>query len=62
MNQMVIDDCVGMSGLARNRIYLWHNNVVAVPDREIVGGFWLKYVDVLPAGQSARPADLESAG
>lgn len=62
MNQMVIDDCVGMTGLARNRIYLWHKNVVAVPDREIVGGFFLKYVDVLPPGESARPADLEPAG
>jgi ABC-type transport system substrate-binding protein len=61
MNQMVIDDCVGMSGLARNRIYLWHKNVIAVPDREIVGGFWLKYVDVLPPGESARPPDLEVA-
>jgi hypothetical protein len=50
-----------MSGLSRNRIYLWHKNVVAVPDREIVGGFFLKYVDVLPAGQSAQPPDLEQA-
>lgn len=62
MNQMVIDDCVAMTGLARNRIYLWHKNVVAVPDRDIVGGFFLRYVDVLPAGQSARPPDLEPAG
>jgi len=61
MNQLVIDDCVGMSGLARNRIYLWHKNVVAMPDREIVGGFWLKYVEVLPRGESARPPDLEDA-
>ncbi len=57
MNQLVIDDCVAITGLARNRIYLWHDNVVAVPDREIVGGFWLKYVDVLPPGERARPAD-----
>lgn len=51
MNQMVIDDCVAMTGLSRTRIYLWHKNVIAVPDREIVGGFFLKYVDVLPATQ-----------
>jgi ABC-type transport system substrate-binding protein len=50
MNQIVIDDCVAMTGLARTRIYLWHKNVIAVPDREIVGGFFLKYVDVLPQG------------
>ena len=49
MNQLVIDDCVAMTGIARTRIYLWHKNVIAVPDREIVGGFWLKYVDVMPA-------------
>ena len=51
MNQMVIDDCVAMTGLSRTRIYLWHKNVVAVPDREIVGGFFLKYVDLLPAAE-----------
>ncbi len=48
MNQMVIDDCVAITGLSRTRIYLWHKNVIAVPDREIVGGFFLKYVDVEP--------------
>jgi ABC-type transport system substrate-binding protein len=46
MNQMVIDDCVVISGLARNKIHLWHKNVVSFPDREIVGGFHLRYVDV----------------
>ncbi|MBN8279900.1 MAG: hypothetical protein J0M16_04770 [Gammaproteobacteria bacterium] len=52
MNQLVIDDCVAMTGLARTRIYLWHKDVIAVPDREILGGFWLRYVDVKspPAG------------
>lgn len=47
MNQMVIDDCAAMTGLARTRILLWHKDVIAFPDREIVGGFWLKYVDVV---------------
>lgn len=46
MNQMVIDDCVVISGLARNKIHLWHKNVITYPDREIVGGFHLRYVDV----------------
>ncbi|GJQ56839.1 MAG: hypothetical protein HKUEN07_34080 [Rhodocyclaceae bacterium] len=54
--------CVAITGLSRKRIYLWHKNVVALPDREIVGGFFLRYVDVLPEGESARPADLEPAG
>ncbi|WP_223789686.1 ABC transporter substrate-binding protein [Marinicella meishanensis] len=46
MNQMVIDDCVVISGLSRNKIHLWHKNVITFPDREIVGGFHLRYVDV----------------
>lgn len=47
MNRMVIDDCVAISGLSRTRIYLWHKNVVAMPDREIVGGFFLRFVDIV---------------
>jgi ABC-type transport system substrate-binding protein len=55
MNQMVIDDCVAITGVSRTRIYLWHRDVIAVPDREIVGGFWLKFVDLVPrSGARAR--------
>ncbi|MDP2325205.1 MAG: hypothetical protein Q8N51_14410, partial [Gammaproteobacteria bacterium] len=54
MNQMVIDDCVAITGLSRTRIYLWHKNVIAIPDREILGGDFLKYVDVLPAVPAAK--------
>ena len=46
MNQMVIDDCIAISGLSRTRIYLWHKNVIAMPDREIVSGFYLRFVDI----------------
>lgn len=49
MNRMVIDDCVAATGLARTRIYLWHKDVIALPDREIVGGFFLKYVALADA-------------
>ena len=46
MNQMIIDDCVVISGLSRKRIFLWHKNVIMFPDREILGGAFLRYVDV----------------
>lgn len=46
MNQIVMDACVTISGLSRQRIYLWHKNVVSFPDESIVGGFHLKFVDV----------------
>lgn len=47
MNQIVLDACVTISGLSRQQIFLWHKNVVSFPDRSIVGGFHLKFVDVL---------------
>jgi ABC-type transport system substrate-binding protein len=62
MNQMLLDDCIGLASISRTVIQLWHKNVIALPDREITGGSFLKYVDVLPEGESARPPDLESAG
>ena len=50
MNQMLIDDCVVIAGLARTRIYLWHKDIIALPDREIVGGFFLRFVDTVDGG------------
>jgi ABC-type transport system substrate-binding protein len=50
MNQMLIDDCVTITGLARTRVYLWHKDVVAMPDREIVGAFFLRFVDIADGG------------
>ncbi|HID44402.1 MAG TPA: hypothetical protein EYP34_01435 [Chromatiaceae bacterium] len=51
MNQIVLDSCVTISGLSRQEILLWHKNVVSYPDRSIVGGFHLKYVDIEEAGK-----------
>lgn len=46
LNQIVIDDCVVLSGLSRNKIHLWHHDVIMFPDRQILGGFFARYVDV----------------
>ena len=46
MNEMLIDDCVAITGISRTRILLWHKDVIAYPDREVLGGYFLKYVDV----------------
>ncbi len=48
MNRMVIDDCAAITGLSRQGIALWHNNLVMLPDRNFVGGRFLKYVDIRP--------------
>ncbi|MFU8833459.1 MAG: hypothetical protein ACNA7J_15070, partial [Wenzhouxiangella sp.] len=46
MNEMVIDDCVAISGLSRTRLHLWQRNVRMLPDREMLGGHFLRFVDV----------------
>ena len=47
MNRMILDDCIAISGLSRTRIYLWHKDVIAIPDREIVGGYYMRFVDLV---------------
>jgi oligopeptide transport system substrate-binding protein len=44
MNQILIDDCAVIAGLARTQLLMWHDDVIYYPDRNIVGGFSLKYV------------------
>jgi ABC-type transport system substrate-binding protein len=50
LNQRILDDCVIMGSMVRTRIHLWKRHVRMLPDREIVGGFFLRFVDVDPAG------------
>ncbi len=47
LNQMLIDDCVSIAGVTRVRAYLTHRDVIGVPDRELVGGYFLRFVDVV---------------
>ncbi len=46
LNQSIIDDCVIMGSMVRTRIHLWKRHVRMLPDREIVGGFFLPFVDI----------------
>jgi oligopeptide transport system substrate-binding protein len=57
MNRILIDDCAVMTGLSRVQVLLWHKDVVALPDRGILGGFFLRYVDV--AGKRVSDTNLE---
>ncbi len=43
MSQMVIDDCVSISGLSRTLILLWDKRFRMLPDRSFVGGFFLRF-------------------
>jgi oligopeptide transport system substrate-binding protein len=55
MNDMMIDDCVAITGLSRKGITLWHKNVIAFPDRNFVGGRFLNYVDVVDTAIGSAP-------
>ena len=46
MNRIVIDDCVAFTGLSRTRIHLWHKDMIMLPDREMLGGYFMRFVDV----------------
>lgn len=49
MNRIVIDDCVAISGISRTLVMMWNRNVVMLPDREFVGGYFFRFVSVMEA-------------
>ncbi|MFW5816633.1 MAG: ABC transporter substrate-binding protein [Wenzhouxiangella sp.] len=46
LNRRVVDDCVVIGSLTRTRVHLWHPRVRMLPDREVLSGFFLRFVDV----------------
>lgn len=46
LNQRLIDECVVIGSLSRLRIHLWHPRILMLPDRETLGGFFLRFVGV----------------
>ncbi|TVS13839.1 MAG: hypothetical protein EA419_00700 [Wenzhouxiangella sp.] len=46
LNRLVLDDCAMIGSLTRTRVHLWHPRVRMLPDREVLGGYFLRFVDV----------------
>ncbi len=46
MNNIVIDDCVAISGISRTLVMLWDRKLAMLPDREFVGGYFFRFVDI----------------
>ena len=46
MNQMLIDDCVGITGISRTLLFLWDKRFIMKPDRSFVGGYFMRFVDI----------------
>jgi len=55
MNQMIIDDCVSISGLSRTLILLWDQRFRMLPDRSFVGGFFLRFAGGEPVSAAGEP-------
>ena len=47
MNKLVIEDCAAITGIARKLLFLWNRNAVMLPDRSFVGGYFLRFVDII---------------
>ena len=45
MNQMLMDDCVGVTGISRTMLFLWDKKFIMKPDRSFVGGYFMRFVD-----------------
>jgi len=46
MNQMIMDDCVSITGISRTLIFLWNKEVIMKPDRSFLGGYFMRFVDL----------------
>lgn len=51
LNEQIVEDCVIMGSMVRTRLHLWKRHVRMLPDREILGGFFLPFVDVEPRSE-----------
>lgn len=54
MHQQLQDQCVTLASLSRRRLYAWHREVIAFPDRDIVGGTMLRFVALTPESDPDR--------
>lgn len=45
LNQMIVDDCVSITGFSRTRVFLWHKDAIIWPQRDMIGNIY-KYLDV----------------
>ncbi len=43
MNQIVIEDCVTISGISRKMILLWNRDIAMLPDRSFLGGHFFRF-------------------
>ncbi len=47
MNQLLMDDCTSITGISRTLLFLWDRKVIMKPDRSFVGGYFMRFVDLV---------------
>jgi peptide/nickel transport system substrate-binding protein len=47
MNQLLMDDCVNIAGISRTLLFLWDKKVIMQPDRSFLGGYFMRFVDLV---------------
>jgi ABC-type transport system substrate-binding protein len=52
MNRILVEDCATISGVSRTLVLLWSKQFAALPDRDFLGGHFVRFVHSLPSGQS----------
>lgn len=46
MNQLLMDDCVSITGISRTLLFLWDKKAIMKPDRSFLGGYFMRFVDL----------------
>jgi len=54
MNQLLMDDCVGITGISRTLLFLWDRKYIMKPDRSFLGGYFLRFVDLTEPASTKR--------
>jgi len=47
MNQLLMDDCASITGISRTLLFLWNKNYIMKPDRSFLGGYFMRFVDLV---------------
>jgi oligopeptide transport system substrate-binding protein len=54
MNQLLMDDCVSITGISRTLVFLWNKNAIMKPDRSFLGGYFLRFVDLADPAKASQ--------
>jgi len=52
MNQLLMDDCVSITGISRTLLFLWDKKFIMKPDRSFLGGYFMRFVDLAEPASS----------